>query len=131
MISCPFFICCVHKSLSPDFTHGEPPKAEAPRMSGSKMDDHISSVELNRSALRWALKFLRSNGCFAAGTSTTHVVMYRFILLNTPCVFIPNIRNECVLTMKKLVNYDWLAHIACNTITSSTRFKGAKENIRS
>eukprot|EP00435_Cladocopium_sp_Y103_P027925 s563_g6.t3 len=36
----------------------------APRMSGSKMDDHISSVELNRSALRWALKFLRSNGCF-------------------------------------------------------------------
>jgi hypothetical protein len=24
-----------------------------------------------------------------------------------------------------------LAHIACNTITSSTRFKGAKENIRS
>ena len=50
---------------------------------------------------------------------------------NTPCVFIPNIRNEYVLTMKKLVNYDWLAHIACNTITSSTRFKGAKENIRS
>lgn len=35
-------------------------------MSGSKIDDHISSVELNRSALRWALKFLRSNGCFVA-----------------------------------------------------------------
>ena len=35
-------------------------------MSGSKIDDHISSVELNRLALRWALKFLRSNGCFVA-----------------------------------------------------------------
>eukprot|EP00438_Fugacium_kawagutii_P012134 Skav222183 [mRNA] locus=scaffold3784:84880:85690:- [translate_table: standard] len=40
--------------------------SEAPQMSGSKIDDHMSSVELNRSALRWALKFLRSNGCFAS-----------------------------------------------------------------
>ena len=37
---------------------------KAPQMSGSKMDDHISSVALNRAALRWAVKFLRGHGCF-------------------------------------------------------------------
>lgn len=47
--------------------------------------------------------------------------------------------NSCAATAASLLGhqphhvviYDWLANIACNTITSSTRFKGAKENIRS
>ncbi|CAK9011182.1 Ribosomal RNA large subunit methyltransferase E (23S rRNA Um2552 methyltransferase) (rRNA (uridine-2'-O-)-methyltransferase), partial [Durusdinium trenchii] len=36
----------------------------APRMSGSRMDDHLASIDLARSALHWALSFLRHNGTF-------------------------------------------------------------------
>jgi len=39
---------------------------EAPRMSGSRMDDHLASIDLARSALHWALSFLRHNGTFVS-----------------------------------------------------------------
>lgn len=35
-----------------------------PTMTGSRIDDHLRSMELNKEALRWALRFLRPNGCF-------------------------------------------------------------------
>lgn len=35
----------------------------APKMIGSAIDDHVASVELSKKALRWALKFLRAEGC--------------------------------------------------------------------
>ena len=36
----------------------------APTMTGSRIDDHLRSMELNRSALHWAQRFLRPGGCF-------------------------------------------------------------------